>query len=127
GTQSFPGARPSPGEVVSAQGPAPLMRVRTELAHDPRFGPTRIATALDGTALLLAQLPGDPSGKPAIAAVRDLRSETSGTGVLVGAVTSENVDYIDSAIFPAWYVIALVLALTFIPLTTVFRSVTLAG
>ncbi len=125
--RDFPGATASPVEIVSATGTAPLMRVRTQLAQDPRFGPTRIATAPDGTALLLAQLPGDPSGKPAIAAVRDLRSETSGTGVLVGGVTSENVDYIDSAIGPAPYVIALVLALTFILLTTVFRSLTLAG
>jgi RND superfamily putative drug exporter len=125
--RNFPGVTASPVEIVSAKGTAPLARLRTQLAHDPRFGPMRIATAPDGTALLLVQLRGDPSGKPAIAAVRDLRSETSGTGVFVGGVTSENVDYIDSAIGPAPYVIALVLALTFILLTTVFRSLTLAG
>jgi RND superfamily putative drug exporter len=46
---------------------------------------------------------------------------------VVGGVTSENVDYIDSAIGPAPYVIALVLGLTLILLTTVFRSLTLAA
>jgi RND superfamily putative drug exporter len=124
--RNFPGATASPVEIVSTNGPAPLERLRSELARDSRFGPARIATAADGTALLLVQLPGDPSGKPAIAAVRDLRADARGTGALVGGVTSENVDYIDSAIGPAPYVIALVLGLTLILLTTVFRSLTLA-
>jgi RND superfamily putative drug exporter len=125
--RDFPGATASPVEIVSEKGTAPLMRLRSRLAADPRFGPTRIVTAPDGDALLLVQLPGDPSGKAAIAAVRDLRSQSSGDTVLVGGVTSENVDYIDSAIGPAPYVIALVLGLTLILLTTVFRSLTLAA
>jgi RND superfamily putative drug exporter len=125
--QNFPGATASPVEIVSTKGPAPLEHLRSRLASDSRFGPARIATAADGTALLLVQLPGDPSGKLAIAAVRDLRAEARGTGAVVGGVTSENVDYIDSAIGPAPYVIALVLGLTLILLTTVFRSLTLAA
>jgi putative drug exporter of the RND superfamily len=125
--RNFPGATASPVEIVSRDGASAILPLRNELAADPRFGPGRILTARGGAALLVAPVAGDPSGKPAIAAVRDLRSRTAGTGVLVGGVTSENVDYIDSAIGPAPYVIALVLALTLILLTTVFRSLTLAA
>jgi uncharacterized membrane protein YdfJ with MMPL/SSD domain len=125
--RNFPGATASPVEIASPNGAAPLVRLRSKLAADSRFGSGRIATAPDGTALLTVPVAGDPSGKPAIAAVRDLRSKTAGTAVLIGGVTSENVDYIDSAIGPAPYVIALVLGLTLILLTTVFRSLTLAA
>jgi RND superfamily putative drug exporter len=45
----------------------------------------------------------------------------------VGGTTSENVDYIDSAIGPAFLVIALVLGLTLVLLTMVFRSLVLAA
>jgi putative drug exporter of the RND superfamily len=123
----FPGATASPVEVVSEHGTSALERLRSELASEPRFGPGRITTGSDGTALLTAPVAGDPSGKNAIAAVRDLRSEISNTDLLVGGVTSENIDYIDSAIGPAPYVIALVLGLTLVLLTTVFRSLTVAA
>ena len=70
----------------------------------------------------------------AIAAVRELRSEVvsdafAGTDaeVLVGGTSSENIDYFDSVIDPAPYVIALVLLLTFVLLTVVFRSVVIAA
>jgi RND superfamily putative drug exporter len=123
----FPGATANPVEIVSKRGTSALERVRSELASDPRFGPGRITTSSDGTALLTAPVAGDPSGKNAIAAVRDLRSKIANTGLLVGGVTSENIDYIDSAIGPAPYVIALVLGLTLVLLTTVFRSLTVAA
>jgi RND superfamily putative drug exporter len=47
--------------------------------------------------------------------------------VLVGGTTSENIDYFDSVIGPAPWVIALVLALTLLFLTVVFRSLVVAG
>ena len=47
--------------------------------------------------------------------------------MLVGGTSSENVDYFDSVIGPAPYVIAFVLLLTFVLLTIVFRSVVVAG
>jgi RND superfamily putative drug exporter len=47
--------------------------------------------------------------------------------VLVGGTTSENIDYFDSVTGPAPWVIALVLALTLIFLTVVFRSLVVAG
>ena len=46
---------------------------------------------------------------------------------LVGGTSSENIDYFDSVIDPAPYVIAFVLLLTFVLLTVVFRSVVVAG
>jgi uncharacterized membrane protein YdfJ with MMPL/SSD domain len=66
--------------------------------------------------------------------VRDLRSTIapatfadSNTHVLVGGTTSEDIDYFDSVIGPAPWVIALVLALTLVFLTVVFRSLVVAA
>ncbi|HEU0041918.1 MAG TPA: MMPL family transporter, partial [Jiangellaceae bacterium] len=47
--------------------------------------------------------------------------------VLVGGTTSQDIDYFDSVIGPAPWVIAFVLLLTFVLLTVVFRSVVVAG
>ena len=46
--------------------------------------------------------------------------------MLVGGTSSENIDYFDSVIDPAPYVIAFVLLLTFVLLTIVFRSIVVA-
>jgi len=69
-----------------------------------------------------------------VAAVRELREEIApdafaGTEseVLVAGTASENIDYFDSVIDPAPYVIAFVLLLTFVLLTVVFRSVVVAA
>ena len=66
--------------------------------------------------------------------MRELRAEVvpelfaaTEAEVLVGGATSENVDYFDSVIDPAPWVIAIVLLLTFVLLTVVFRSVVVAG
>ena len=45
----------------------------------------------------------------------------------MGGTSSENIDYFDSVIGPAPYVIAFVLLLTFVLLTVVFRSIVVAG
>jgi len=47
--------------------------------------------------------------------------------VFVGGTTSETIDYFDSVIGPAPWVIALVLGLTFLFLTAAFRSLVIAG
>ena len=47
--------------------------------------------------------------------------------MLVGGTTSENIDYFDSVIGPAPWVIALVLGLTLVFLTIVFRSLVVAA
>jgi RND superfamily putative drug exporter len=139
--RNFPGATANPVEIVVATGaqqPAverALVRLRTTLASNPRFGPGMIEHSPGGrVALLSAPVRGDPSGDAAVSAVRELRSTTvpaafEGTNaeVLVGGTTSENIDYFDSVIGPAPWVIAFVLGLTFVFLTVVFRSVVVAG
>src|SRR5262245_28463466 len=137
----FPEATADPVEIVVAKGggqPAAeraLERLRATLASDPGFGPGEIKRSPDGTvAMLLAPVRGDPAGDEAVAAVRHLRSTTvpaafadTDAQVLVGGTTSENIDYFDSVIGPAPWVIAFVLGLTLVFLTVVFRSVVVAG
>jgi RND superfamily putative drug exporter len=53
--------------------------------------------------------------------------EQTDAEVLVGGTTSENIDYFDSVIGPAPWVIALVLGLTLVFLTIVFRSLVVAA
>jgi uncharacterized membrane protein YdfJ with MMPL/SSD domain len=138
--RNFPGATASPVEIVVANGasrPATeqaLQRLRADLARDPEFGSGQITRSPDGISVLSVPVRGDPSGENAVDAVRELRSTTvpaafaaTGADIFVGGVTSENVDYIDSATDPAFLVIALVLGLTLILLTTVFRSLVLAA
>ena len=139
--REFPSATSDPVEIVVAQGAAQpaaqraLAQLRTRLAADPRFGRGQIRRSADGrVALLSVPVRGDPSGDDAVSAVRNLRSTLvpaafSGTHaeVLVGGTTSDNIDYFDSVIGPAPWVIALVLGLTLVFLTVVFRSLVVAG
>jgi RND superfamily putative drug exporter len=139
--RDFPGATTSPVEVVVARGAterpvrAALLRLQVELDGDDRFGSGTIAQSPDrALAVLAVPVRGDPSGDAAVAAVRDLRSnlvprafENTDAEVLVGGTTSENIDYFDSVIGPAPWVIALVLGLTLLFLTVVFRSLVVAA
>jgi RND superfamily putative drug exporter len=139
--REFPRATANPVEIVVAQGARQvaaeraLARLRATLASDPRFGRGQVERSADGrVALLSVPVRGDPSGDAAVSAVRQLRSTTvptafanTGAEVLVGGTTSENIDYFDSVIGPAPWVIALVLALTLVFLTVVFRSLVVAG
>ena len=139
--REFPEATTEPTEiVVTEQASQPAVRqalvsLRSTLADDARFGAGAIERSADGeTAVLTVPVRGDPSGEVAIEGVRDLRSpivpaafRDTDAEVLVGGVTSENIDYFDSVIDPAPYVIAFVLGLTFVLLTIVFRSVAIAG
>jgi uncharacterized membrane protein YdfJ with MMPL/SSD domain len=138
--RDFPGATTSPVEIVVAGGAterasrAALLRLRVELDRDPRFGRGTVGRSSDrAVAVLSVPVRGDPSGDRAVAAVRDLRShiiprtfERTDAEVLVGGTTSENIDYFDSVIGPAPWVIALVLGLTLVFLTVVFRSLVVA-
>jgi uncharacterized membrane protein YdfJ with MMPL/SSD domain len=138
---NFPSATSDPVEIVVAKrGNQPaalraLTRLQARLAADPRFGGGEIERSADGqVALLSVPVRGDPSREAAVSAVRHLRStivpalfENTEAEVLVGGTTSENIDYFDSVIGPAPWVIALVLALTLVFLTIVFRSVIVAG
>jgi uncharacterized membrane protein YdfJ with MMPL/SSD domain len=138
--RNFPGATANPVEIVVARGatePAAeqaLARLRRRLASDPRFGLGQIERSPTGVAMLSVPVRGDPAGDAAVSAVRHLRSTTvpaafahSDAQVLVGGTTSENIDYFDSVIGPAPWVIAFVLGLTLIFLTVVFRSLVVAG
>jgi uncharacterized membrane protein YdfJ with MMPL/SSD domain len=139
--RDFPSATSNPVEIVLAKGatePAAqraLTQLRTRLAADPSFGPGEIERSADGrVALLSVPVRGDPSGHDAVSAVRDLRStivpttfENTKAEVFIGGTTSENIDYFDSVIGPAPWVIALVLMLTFVFLTVAFRSLVIAG
>ncbi len=139
--RDFPQATTEPTEiVVTEQAEQPAVRtalagLRNTLADDSRFGAGSVERSADGqTAVLTVPVQGDPSAEVAIGGVRDLRSEIvpaafrdTDAEVLVGGLTSENIDYFRSVIDPAPYVIAFVLGLTFVLLTIVFRSVALAG
>jgi RND superfamily putative drug exporter len=134
--QDFPGATTDPVEIVVVGGTgAEVETLRSRLAADARFGQGAVRTSPDGeTRVLAVAAPGDPSSDEAIAAVRELREGVvpevfagSSAEVLVAGTSSENIDYFDSVIGPAPYVIAFVLLLTFVLLTVVFRSVVVAG
>jgi putative drug exporter of the RND superfamily len=138
--RNFPGTTTDPAEIVVSNASdedvrAALSRLRATLAADPRFGDGEITRSATGdVALLSVPVRGDASATQATDAVRELRSEIVPTtfantdaDVLVGGTSSENIDYFDSVIGPAPYVIAFVLLLTFVLLTAVFRSVVVAG
>ena len=137
---AFPGTTTDPVEVVvtddSGRAYLALVELRSQLELDRRFGSGEIerSPVAEGVAVLRVPVLGDPSSDEAIEAVRELRDEVipelfAGTDaeVLVGGTTSENIDYFDSVIDPAPWVIAIVLLLTFVLLTVVFRSVVVAG
>ena len=136
---AFPHATTEPTSIVVTEDASrpdvrrALYGLRTTLSAYPRFGDGRIERSADGE-VLAVPVQGDPSGEPAIDSVRDLRSQIvpnafrdTDAEVLVGGLSSENIDYFDSVIDPAPVVIAFVLLLTFVLLTIVFRSVVVAG
>jgi putative drug exporter of the RND superfamily len=139
--RSFPGATANPSQIVvandaSAPGVrAALARLQRELADDSRFGPGRTVRSTTGDeALLTVPVRGDPAGDEARAAIVELRSDMipsafAGTGatVYVGGTAAENVDYVHFLSAPAPYVVLLVLVLTLILLTIVFRSLVIAA
>jgi RND superfamily putative drug exporter len=138
--RSFPGASTDPAEIVishaSAEGvAAAVAELRRSLAADPRFGAGEVEHTANGEVTFIsAPVKGDAASTQATEAVRELRDEIipetfAGTDaeVLVGGTSSENIDYFDSVIGPAPFVIAFVLLLTFVLLTIVFRSVVVAG
>jgi putative drug exporter of the RND superfamily len=138
--QYFPRATTNPVRIVSdhasdPQVAAAFAAVRSQLASNRKYvGRGDVLTSPDGqTKLLQIAVRGDPEGPAAITAVRHLRSDITsafaGTDatVLVGGDSAETADYLDSVSKPAPYVFLLVLGLTFILLTVVFRSLVIAG
>jgi putative drug exporter of the RND superfamily len=139
--RNFPRLTTDPVQVVVAVGydrpaaRAALEKLRDRLAADPRFGSGQIRRSPDvSVGVLQVPIKGDSAGTEAVAAVRNLRSETipelfGGTEatVYVGGDTAENIDYFDSVSDPAPIVLAFVLGLTLVLLTIVFRSVIVAA
>ena len=136
--RTFPAQSPYPAEIVVGGGnssvQADLVRLRSRLAADARFGPGSIQTsAITNVSLLSVPVRGDAVGGAAVSAVRDLRKHVlpaafAGTGarVFVGGKTAENADYFDAVTNPTPYVLAFVLGLSFIVLTVAFRSIVVA-
>jgi RND superfamily putative drug exporter len=138
--QYFPRATTNPVRIVAdhisnPQVAAAFAAMRSQLAANRKYvGRGDVLTSPDGqTKLLQIAVRGDPEGPAAISAVRHLRSDITsafaGTdaSVLVGGDSAETADYLDSVSKPAPYVFLLVLGLTFILLTVVFRSLVIAG
>jgi RND superfamily putative drug exporter len=139
--RSFPGATANPAQIVVANDASSprvetaLRTLRGRLRTDSRFGPGRIVRSASGEqALLTVPVGGDPAGDEARAAIADLRSRVipaafAGTGatVYVGGTAAENVDYVHFLSAPAPYVVLLVLGLTLVLLTIVFRSIVIAA
>jgi RND superfamily putative drug exporter len=110
---------------------AAVSRLRTTLASDRVFGPVQAQTDKAGNLTLLSvPIAGSSTSNLAIAKVRELRSayipqafNSSPAKVYVTGATAFNVDYIDivNSYFP--WVIAVVLALSFVLLMLAFRSV----
>jgi uncharacterized membrane protein YdfJ with MMPL/SSD domain len=138
--RDFPHATTDPAQIVvsnaSAEGvPEALVALRRRLAADPRFGDGTLERSAGGdVSVLSVAVTGDASSTQATEAVRQLRKEIipetfDGTDaeVLVGGTSSENIDYFESVIDPAPWVIAFVLVLSFVLLTVVFRSIVVAG
>jgi putative drug exporter of the RND superfamily len=139
--RDFPRLTTDPVQVVVADGytrpdvRASLEGLRDRLANDPRFGKGEVRRSPDGTVGVLdVPIKGDSAGTEAVAAVRELRSETipktfgnTEATVYVGGDTAENIDYFNSVSDPAPIVLAFVLGLTLVLLTIVFRSVIVAA
>lgn len=116
------------GSTAVAAG---VERLTRSLARDPAFGEPQVQTSASGD-LTLVSVPvnGDAQGELAIAKVRELRSthvpqafgDDAGSVYVTGA-TAGNIDYIDivNSYFP--WVVALVLALSFVLLLVAFRSI----
>ena len=135
--RQFSAGSVNPVEVVvdgRAADPAvqsAIARLKNELSTDPAFGPVQTQLARTGDlALVTVPVNGDATGPLALDKVRQLRASLipkafagAGASVYVTGQTAGNLDYIDivNGYFP--WVVALVLALSFVLLLVAFRSV----
>ena len=118
-------------DVESASVQDAIGRLSATLELDSGFGPSTLTRNESGDlALLTVPLSAGPSTEEAIASVRTLRGEYipqafSGVSatVFVTGITAGEVDFVDLARRYLPIVIALVLSLSFVLLTMVFRSI----
>ena len=135
--EEFPGQTVDPVQIVidgntdSTQLHAGVQKLKAAIAEQPLFGDVSEDTSPGGDLIVLAfPVQGDPLSKPAVAAVRDLKSdviptalEGSGARAFLAGTTEEETEYFD--VMNSWLlpVFAFVLGLSFILLTVAFRSV----
>ncbi len=118
------------GDVNGQEVQDAIARLEAAMANDPSFSPPTLqANAAGDLALLSVPVNGDPSDDAAIDAVQRLRRTyipAAFAGVdaeaLVGGSTAMNIDYLSQTDRYTPAVIAFVLALSFVLLTVVFRS-----
>jgi putative drug exporter of the RND superfamily len=123
------------GDVRSPFSRAAVARLRAALARDARYGELTAEVAPAGdAAILFVPIAGDPVGRRATDAVRDLRhdylpSAFAGSGVdpLVMGQTAGELDFHELAARYQPIVFALVLGLSFLLLVVAFRSLVVAG
>ncbi|MEX0682826.1 MAG: MMPL family transporter [Dehalococcoidia bacterium] len=119
------------GDITRPDVDAGIDRLSERLAEDPLFGPPTFEASPDSsTGLLSVNVNADPNSDEAVDAVRNLRDELipeafSGVDaeVLVTGVTAGSIDYYDTTSDYTPVVIIFVLALSFVLLTIVFRSI----
>jgi RND superfamily putative drug exporter len=128
-----------PGAPTDPEVQQGIQTLEAAAANDPAFGdPQDPVPSPDGTITLvrfpMAGAAADASGEIAIDGIRNMRDEYvpqafgEGSGVLVGGEppgqnTATVVDFFDISDFYTPIVIALVLGLSFVLLTVVFRSI----
>ena len=118
------------GDISSAAVQDAIQGLQAILATDTAFGPPSLqANETSDLALLSVPLVGDATGEETLAAVKRLRKEyipSAFSGVpaeaLVTGVTAEEVDFNGVADDYLPIVVGIVLALSFVLLTVVFRS-----
>jgi RND superfamily putative drug exporter len=121
------------GEVNTPEAQAAVADLQEAIAASPDFAPTtQVTQAVDGRTLMVeAFFKGDPSADAAFQAIGDLRNDVvpgafggvSNVEVLVGGNTAFFTDFLSVADRYQWIVLAFVLALSFVLLTVVFRSI----
>jgi RND superfamily putative drug exporter len=138
-SRDFSGGLTSPAQIVvdaNVRSPAvtaAIARLQADLKADPAFGPSTVESNRAGNlALVSAPVNGDPSSEAATSAVRHLRkvivpAAFAGVdaNVKVGGETAGGIDFFDLTHFYTPFAIGFVLALSFLLLMVVFRSVVL--
>jgi RND superfamily putative drug exporter len=121
------------GDVQSPSVRAAVRELQEAIAGAEAFAPqTRVTPSRDGSAVVVdAFFRSDPSNEAAFEGIRDLREEivpaafdrAQGVDVLVGGNTAFFNDFLDTADRYQPMILAIVLGLSFILLTVVFRSI----
>ena len=119
------------GDVDSQPVKSDIAELQDVLAGDQMFGQSRVEVdAANSTAVISAPVNGDPSGEAAVASIDRVRDdyvarafEGSDATVLVGGDTAFNKDFFDLTDTYTPIVFVIVLGLSFVLLTAVFRSI----